>query len=294
MGLFTKKDPCAICGGKVSGLFPWKIGGHLVCNECHGQVDLPNGLENSMTLEDFQAYRQFREENSQLKAQFQISEQVDFGWLDTKFLFDYSNRLLCMDKNLNTTIFAGQQVKSFIIREDTVPIFEGSAAGLQRYPSAVPDRVFAMAPQIDRIRMQREMERMRDRMDGDRDDHSSRPYMDLPEPFRNFNIEIYFDHPYWNVFTADMSGPTFNNNSPSVDDYMREYGERFQTMERLAVALMEVAFPSGAQQPVQEAVINAAGQVDAVTEIQRFKALLDQGIITEEEFTAKKRQLLGI
>ena len=291
MGLFTKKDPCAICGGKVSGLFPWKIGGHLVCNECHGQVDLPNGLENSMTLEDFQAYRQFREENSQLKVQFQISEQMDFGWLDTKFLFDYSNRLLCMDKNLNTTIFAGQQVKSFIIREDTVPIFEGSAAGLQRSPSAVPDRVFAMTPQIDRIRMQREMERMRDRMDGERD---SRPYVDLPEPFRNFNIEIYFDHPYWNVFTADMSGPTFNNNSPSVDDYMREYGERFQTMERLAVALMEVAFPGGAQQPVQEAVINAAGQVDAVTEIQRFKALLDQGIITEEEFTAKKRQLLGI
>ena len=293
MGLFTKKDPCAICGGKVSGLFPWKIGGHLVCNECHGQVDLPNGVENNMTLEDFQAYRQFREENSQLKAQFQISEQVDFGWLDTKFLFDYSNRLLCMDKNLNTTIFAGQQVKSFIIREDTTPVFEGSAAGLQRYPSMVPDRVFAMAPQINHFRMQRDMERMRDRMDGDRDDRP-RPYFDIPEPFRNFNVEIYFDHPYWNVFTADMSGPTFNNEFPDADDYMREYGERFVTMERLAMALMEVAFPGGAQQPVQEAVVNAAGQVDAVTEIQRFKALLDQGIITEEEFTAKKRQLLGI
>ena len=34
--------------------------------------------------------------------------------------------------------------------------------------------------------------------------------------------------------------------------------------------------------------------VDVVTEIQRYKGLLDAGIITEEEFTAKKRQLMGI
>ena len=34
MGLFGKKDPCAICGGKVKGLLPWKIDGQLICNEC--------------------------------------------------------------------------------------------------------------------------------------------------------------------------------------------------------------------------------------------------------------------
>lgn len=89
MGLLTKKDPCAICGGKVSGLFPYKIEGHLICNECHGQVDLPDEMENRMTLEDFKAYRQFREENKLLRDRFQISQQVDFGWLDTKFLFDF-------------------------------------------------------------------------------------------------------------------------------------------------------------------------------------------------------------
>ena len=33
---------------------------------------------------------------------------------------------------------------------------------------------------------------------------------------------------------------------------------------------------------------------DAVAEIQKYKALLDAGVLTEEEFTAKKRQLLGI
>ena len=42
------------------------------------------------------------------------------------------------------------------------------------------------------------------------------------------------------------------------------------------------------------AVAQAAPTVDAVTEIKKYKELLDAGIITEEEFTTKKRQLMGI
>ena len=41
MGLFGKKDPCAICGGKVKGLLPWKIDGQLICNDCYGHLPCP-------------------------------------------------------------------------------------------------------------------------------------------------------------------------------------------------------------------------------------------------------------
>ena len=44
----------------------------------------------------------------------------------------------------------------------------------------------------------------------------------------------------------------------------------------------------------QAAQSGTAAPVDAVNEIQRYKALLDAGVLTEEEFAAKKRQLLGI
>ena len=37
-----------------------------------------------------------------------------------------------------------------------------------------------------------------------------------------------------------------------------------------------------------------APQTDTVTELKRYKELLDAGILSEEEFTAKKKQLLGI
>ena len=45
-----------------------------------------------------------------------------------------------------------------------------------------------------------------------------------------------------------------------------------------------------AAQPVQA----AAPVVDTVAELQKYKMLLDTGVITEEEFAAKKKQLLGI
>ena len=41
-------------------------------------------------------------------------------------------------------------------------------------------------------------------------------------------------------------------------------------------------------------IIQQAAPVDTVEELKKYKGLLDAGIITEEEFTAKKRQLLGI
>lgn len=33
MGLFDKRPPCAICGGKVKGLLPWKIEGNYICDD---------------------------------------------------------------------------------------------------------------------------------------------------------------------------------------------------------------------------------------------------------------------
>ena len=306
MGLFDKKI-CAICGGKASRLFPWKVDGQYVCNLCHRQVDLPQGMEDGMTMDEFKAYLQFREENQQLKQQFQVTQKVDFGWLDDKFLFDATNGLLCMDKNLDKTIFYGNQVKSFVIKEDNTPLFEGSPAGLICYTSTVPDRIMAMAPQINQFRMQaqmqRNMERIADRLDDGKSNSSyTSTRIDISEPFKVFLVEIQFEHPYWSVFTADMTGPTFDNDIPDVDDYLRDYHSKAETMGQLARALMQVAFPGAPEQQVAATTAPMAGQtvvtptmsMDAVAEIQRFKDLMDQGIITEEEFAAKKRQLLGL
>ena len=79
-----------------------------------------------------------------------------------------------------------------------------------------------------------------------------------------------------------------------------------QTLDQLATALMAIAFPgakveqvAAAGAPGQPAVIRTAAAApatseDAIEAIQKFKRLYEEGVITEEEFAAKKRQLLGI
>jgi hypothetical protein len=49
-----------------------------------------------------------------------------------------------------------------------------------------------------------------------------------------------------------------------------------------------------AELQAQQQAPAASNAPDPVAEIQRFAALRDQGILTEEEFAAKKKQILGI
>lgn len=295
MGLFTKKEPCAICGGKVKGLLPWKIEGQYVCDSCHGVVDVQKDKED-MTMEQFRQYRAFREENQALKDQFTISQKVDFGAFDTKLVFDFDHRLFCMDQHLGKTVFRGGEIRSFVIQEDGAPIFEGGPQGLVRYESIVPERLTMMAPQLNQILMQKQLE---DQLNVGRDpDHRPAPrFYDIPEPFKKFQVSIYVDHPYWSLLECDRSGPTFDNDYPDVNDYMNRYQEGYWLMENLAQCLMAVAFPDapaeGAQQEEQPAAAAAPAQ-DAVTQLKQYKQLLDDGVITQADFDAKKKQLMGL
>lgn len=290
MGLFGKKDPCAICGGKVTGLFTKKIDGHPICKECYGHVHLPEGYVNNMSVEDFKTYMSFREKNKALKERFQKTLEVKMAFFGDRIQFDMGSGLFCMDANLEGTVFEGRHIKSFTIREDTSPLFEGSAAGLMCYTSVVPDRLAAMAPSIARARMIQELKR--------HSDNNSNDYTyDLPEPFERFMVEIHMEHPYWNTITTEKKGPEFNDSCPDVNDYLDLYYADAADMGHLARALMELAFPGAPEYNVPQGgtpVIVQNAAPDVAAELQKFKALMDQGIITEEEFTAKKRQLLGL
>lgn len=309
MGLFSKKDPCAICGGKVSGLFPAKVEGHLICKECYGTVDIDQDLP-PLTLEQFKAYRAFRTENQKLKEGFCTTEKVHLGFFNTDFLFDLDQGLFSLDPTLERTIFPGKAIRSFRILEDDSPLYEGSAQGIHCYVSDVPERVEGLAPLIEQYRMQVEMERSLDRMREEprRDPHDAPPppppqppLVDLPEPFERFRIEIEVEHPYWKVIRAEKKGPTFDSFRPDAGNYLHDYWEDVELMERLASCLREVAFPGA---PVQndndaaDATSTAADapavETDVAAEIKKYKELLDQELITEAEFTTKKHQLLGL
>ena len=144
-----------------------------------------------------------------------------------------------------------------------------------------------------------------ERRERERDNDLYRPKFDVPAPVEKFRIEIKLNHPYWKSFDEKISGPEFDRDYPRAADYMKSYREQTEELHQLAKKLMHMMDPKAGETQVGGAAAAAATAqsaaqavptvpADAVAEIQKYKALLDAGVLTEEEFTAKKRQLLGI
>jgi hypothetical protein len=229
---------------------------------------------------------------------FVTSLKLDFGLLDTKMIFDFEHGLFCMNGQPNKTIFEGKHLRYFIIREDSSPLFEGSPNGLTRYTSIVPGRIAALAPEINMAVIARQMAEAIERQKDDDDQKTHHRTMDVPEPFRQFNVELHLEHPYWKIIKCDMSAPKFNNDRPSVSDYMQDYREGIKTMEQLALSLMRVAFPGAGETVAGASAVSAEilkpASADPIDQIKKFKTLMEDGVITPAEFEAKKKQLLGI
>ncbi len=299
MGLFSKKPPCPICGGKIGWFLPSKIEGEYVCSNCHDKLDMEQDKESQLTMRGFKEYLTFYEQNRLLKDRFAVSEHIDFGLWNTQIILDYQHKLFCLSNKPDKTVFEGKQLKAFTIKEDRTPLLEGSAAGICRYASTVPERALAMGAQIAQIASNQRMNRALDVLDDGKVNRSTRdPYFDIPEPFKEFKVELHFDHPYWTVFKFEIDGPRFNNDRPDLNDYIRSYERSIKDLEKLAAALKTVAFPEAAEQSggagVQAGPISSASPADAIEEIKKYKALMEEGIISQQEFEAKKKQLLGI
>lgn len=150
--------------------------------------------------------------------------------------------------------------------------------------------------------MNRQMARALDKLD-DGKTNGSAPvqYFDIPEPFQSFNVELHFNHPYWTVINCDMDGPRFDNTNPDVNSYLRSYQQSVEELEKLVTAFKTVAFPGVPEQSIGLGAVGAQAvhtasvpPADAIEEIKKYKGLMEDGIISQQEFDAKKKQLLGI
>lgn len=317
MGLFSnKKKLCPICGNPTPRLLATRIEDQPICKECANQIDLPDGAVNRMSLADFRQYLAAFEENKSLQSEFQSSYQFHIGFWSGTLYVDEAHGLLRV-KEGSGWVFEGKDLKSFRISEDGETLFESGDGVLNCHASSVPDRVNDMAQIITQFHMHKQeyerreaMEDLRNCMDESSEERRERqrtsdlyrPRFEAPAPVQKFRIEITLDHPYWQKIKDEFSGPEFDRDYPRAEDYLKSYREQTEQLHLLASRLMRMMAPNagethiGSTNPPQatQSIAAAAAPADAVNEIQRYKALLDAGVLTEEEFAAKKRQLLGI
>lgn len=71
------------------------------------------------------------------------------------------------------------------------------------------------------------------------------------------------------------------------------YKSSFQNAQEI-ISLLQLICNESEDKKILETTNVSVNEVSVADEIRKFKALLDDGIITEEEFNAKKNQLLGL
>lgn len=322
MGLFSnKKKLCPLCGSPTPRLLPTKVEGMPICKECDRKVDLPNGVIDRMSVADLEQYMAFYDENQALRDKFTQTYKFDFGFGGGSLLLDETHGLFRLKDDPTALVMEVKYLKSFRVLEDSRPLYESTVNALRVHESSTPDRVEAMRTQITRFEEQKRdferMERMADMLDRHDHDHDGRsgsaprplpprPAFDAPAPVRAFHVELALTHPYWGSYSWKLDAPEFDRNYPSVEAYMQEYENMTSELHALAENLMRLINPNAETQtdsapaqdaapaPIAPAAPVSGGADDVIAQIQKYKGLLDAGLITEEEFTAKKRQLMGI
>ena len=236
-------------------------------------------------------------------------------------LLDMDHQLLRLGVVDTAFALEPSDIKSFRILEDGEVLYEGEKGNFRSCKSDIKERLNELKPRIDEYRMLRHqyemMEEMRRSMeDSRRDDNFRRddpdyrdrmtePDFNIPNPVEKFAVEITLEHPYWKSFYKETGAPKFDSNQPSTIDYLDDYTQKTEGLHALAQNLMQIIDPQ-----VQEQVIDPMPHTGQSTRVHRrphpyrqriplvalpkYKALLDAGVITAEEFEAKKKQLLGL
>ncbi len=323
MGLFKKKEKklCPICGNVVSWFLPIKWNDQPLCDDCGSKLaELPGDIRSKVEESETSIREYFAvfDENKALRGKFQTTYKYDPSLFGGCICLDIPQRLLRLKDSGDAFVFEPDNILSFRILEDTTPLFEGTRDELVYHPSTAPDQVRSQEHEIELMRIEirhcDEMQRMEDHMEEQarmRGENYMPRYISTPDPncfkpFDKFHIYLELEHPYrkeQKEFKQDAPG--FNSSTPSVQGYVADYSRTLEEIRTLANNLMAVMNPDApmrqvdgpaedAPVPLQNIPIVSNAQVDPVDEIQKYKALFDSGVITEDEFTAKKRQLMGI
>lgn len=311
MGLFSNnKKLCPICGNPTPRLLPTKFDGQPICKQCDGKLDLPNEVQRGMTLGDFRDYLALYEENRPLREQFTETHRYG-GFRSDSLYLDEEHGLIRLRGDEKCWAIEKKYLRSFRILEDDRPLFESGNGALNCYYSDVADRAEQLRPLVSQFYFEKRefehreaMERARhrgedfdERMERERVNNLYRPRFRDTNLFKGFRLEISFDHPYWTAYSHWDNAPELDDDNPSVDDFQRDYSKAADELYALAVKLMQMIDPSAGVKQIgfgDAAAANTATSADAVAEIKKYKELLDSKLISEEEFAAKKRQLLGI
>lgn len=266
LGIFSnKKKPCPICGEATPRLLATKIVDSTpICSDCGIKISMVHTQVSNLSLEELKEHLAMREENrNNLEHIFRPNRIIPIGF--TNLNIDEANKIftiplhMCGDVN-NPPIFKFEELTGYELRDD-----DGLIERFHKGDTAPQLTSAAYEP----------ASRMIDRVGKD----DNKP-QDIS---RGFKLKLFLANPCWNQVESSAGSITARKYQ-----FQQEYIEHLSKLSMVTGALTAIMGVDAAGNATQS-------NADYIAEdIMKFKGLLDGGIITEEEFNAKKKQLLGI
>ena len=261
MALFGKKEGCPVCGGAVKGMLNAKIKDKAVlCQECSRKIRMEPTMLPFQSADDIREHIAYREENQKTFDTFVVSRQQKAGQMFLRV--DDSKKLWYCDvkKPVNPPLLAFSEIVDYELSEDGDTVTKG---GLGR--AAAGGLLFGGVGAI---------------VGGVTGGKKSKTVI------KSMKLRISLSNKYTNQIVLEFIpvGADCKSGSMVYNAYKQEANSVISILDSMC------------RQAEQDANIQpmATPATSNADEILKFKQLLDAGVITEEEFNAKKKQLLGL
>lgn len=262
MGLFSNnKKPCPICGEATPRLLATKIADKTpICSDCSRKISMADKQVDELSAEGLKEHLALREENAKyLESSFRANRKIPVGY--TNLNIDGANKVFTIPLNMcgdtkNPPVFQFGELEGYELR--------GDSGLVERFDKGDP------APQFIPL-VYRPMVVFREK--------DEKPQNET----YGFTLILYLSNPCWDKVESSAGSV-----SAGAHYIHHEINSHLEQLRVVTEALTEIMGSGGKAGGVQSSADSTVG------DIKKFKELLDGGIITQEEFDAKKKQLLGI
>lgn len=276
MGLFEKKE-CVLCGAKA-GLFSREkiAGGAFICGDCRKKISPYTTGFSRMTLEDVKEQIRIKEENDRrYQSEFVTSRRFDFDSRHPIMAVDDTHGAFAILTNERPDIFTFSQIVSYNVDLSVSKLSdkereEAEAQGQNSGLLGVLNFIFS--------------------------DEVGLRYPDMPRcPSGHKVTGMHFVIEFGpNPFNAEKTRinmmPGWSNAADQLDKAYRCANDIYQCIKEYK----RNGGGGGAWNAAQGSGAAARTQgLSAAAQLKEWKELLDANVISQSEFDAKKREILG-
>lgn len=261
MALFGNKESCPVCGQSVSGLFKVKIKNNVaLCQSCGSKVKMDSSMLPFQSVDDIKAHLEYRNENQRKFRVFTVSQEVKAG--DLFFRVDDSQKLWYYDlKNaINPALFRFDEIIDYDLSEDGEMITKGGVG-----KAVAGGLMFGGVGAIV---------------------GGATAKKKTQNVVKHLKLHITLANKYTKSLTVEFIPALTECKSGSIT-----YNLYRKDADNVIAMLDNMCRQVEADQNIQS---TPSVPVSGADEIMKYKQLLDCGAITQEEFDAKKKQLLGL